>query len=98
MFSLTMFVWARDMQEIMRFLGLFNQFFPGYMINPPGALLGLVYGFLAAFIGSWTYATLRNALVKNYISIIRRRAEIGLLLKFGYFPDAQSRNFLDPNS
>jgi protoporphyrinogen oxidase len=60
-------------------LGLLSQYFPGYSVTLEGSLLGLVYGFTAAFIGGWLFAFLRNAAVFVYMAIVYRRAERQLL-------------------
>ena len=40
-----------------------------------GAFVGLLYGFVAGFLGGWTLAFLRNAVVVLYMVLTRRRAE-----------------------
>jgi protoporphyrinogen oxidase len=60
-------------------LQLLNQYFPGYRVTAPGALLGLAYGFVTGFIGGWTIAVLRNASMFLYMALIHRRAERDLV-------------------
>jgi len=55
----------------------------------------LVYGFIAGFVFGWGIITLRNFVIRLYISIIRRRAEVQLLEKYGFFPDEQSARRTD---
>ena len=56
-------------------LQLLSQYFPGYRVTAWGSLLGLVYAFMAGFIGGWVFAVLRNGVVLFYMAIIRRHAE-----------------------
>jgi len=63
-------------------LGLLGQYFPGYTVTPPGAVLGLLYGFAAGGLLGWTFAALRNTTLLLYIAIVRRRVELGLLRRF----------------
>jgi len=67
-------------------LQLLSHYFPGYGVTPWGSVLGLVYGFTAAFIGGWLFAVLRNAGVFLYVALTRRRAEWEVLRKLlAYF-------------
>jgi hypothetical protein len=61
-------------------LVLLGQYFPGYSVTAGGALVGLLYGFVAGFMGGWTLAFLRNAAVVVYMVVVRRRAE-GMLTR-----------------
>ena len=56
-------------------LVLLAQYFPGYSVTVGGAFVGLLYGFVAGFLGGWTLAFLRNAVVVLYMVLTRRRAE-----------------------
>ena len=89
-FLVTLFVGVRQIDELIYFLYLLNQYFPGYDVNFGGSLIGLVYGFIAGFVFGWGIISLRNFVIRLYISIIRRRAEVRLLEKYGFFPDEQS--------
>jgi protoporphyrinogen oxidase len=60
-------------------LGLLSQYFPGYSVTVSGSLLGLVYGFVVAFIGGWLFAFLRNSVVFLYLSAAQRRTDRQLL-------------------
>jgi protoporphyrinogen oxidase len=60
-------------------LGLLSQYFPGYRVSLAGSVLGLVYGFITAFIGGWMFAFVRNAAVFFYMALTQRRAERQLL-------------------
>jgi hypothetical protein len=94
-FLATLFVSIRQIDELIYFLYLLNQYFPGYDVNFGGSLIGLVYGFAAGFVFGWGIISLRNFTVRLYISIIRRRAEVQLLEKYGLFPDEQSARTAD---
>ena len=76
-------------------LMLLDNYIPGYQVNIQGALLGLLWGFLLGFLLAGGFATLRNSFTRIYISIIRRRAEMTLLEKEGFFPDEQSSRNMD---
>ncbi len=48
-------------------LSLLSQFFPGYKVTWPGALIGLGYGCIAGFVAGWFLATVRNVVVALYV-------------------------------
>ena len=56
-------------------LGLLSEYFPGYSVSVGGAAVGLLYGFVAGFLGGWMLAFLRNAAVLFYVVVTQRRAE-----------------------
>ena len=59
---------------------LLSQYFPGYNdVTLWGSVLGLVYGFLAGFVGGWGFACLRNIALFLTLALIHRRAEWRLL-------------------
>src|SRR5262245_5008085 len=62
-------------------LGLLAQYFPGYRVTALGAVLALIYGFAAGFVGGWAVAFIRNATVFLYMAMTRRRAERQLMRK-----------------
>jgi protoporphyrinogen oxidase len=66
-------------------LGLLGQFFPGYNVTARGSLLGLVYGFVAGFVGGWGFAALRNVTLLLSFAVLRRRAQLGLLKRLFEF-------------
>ncbi len=90
LFFVTLYVSLNQIEELFGYLYLLNEYFPGYDVNPVGSLLGLLYGFVFGFVIGWGIVSLRNLVVRIYISIIRRRAELKLLEKYGFFPDEQS--------
>ena len=63
-------------------LSLLGQYLPGYTVTSVGSLLGLIYGFTVGWVLGWSFALLRNTVLLLYITIIRRRAELGLLRRF----------------
>jgi protoporphyrinogen oxidase len=73
-----------------RFLVLLAEYLPGYQVNFLGAALGFLYLFVIGFLLGWIIAALRNKSIQIYISILRRRAEMRLMERQGYFMDAQS--------
>src|SRR5690242_9988098 len=67
-------------------LRLLSEYFPGYEVTASGGVLGLVYGFLAGFIGGWSFALIRNTMMFLYKAAIHRRAELYVLRQlFEYF-------------
>jgi len=94
-FLVTFFVGIRQIEDLIYFLYLLNQYFPGYDVTVGGSLIGLIYGFFAGFLFGWGVISLRNFMIRLYISIIRRRAEVQLLEKYGFFPDEQSARTTD---
>jgi predicted metal-binding membrane protein len=57
-------------------LGLLSQFFLGYSVSLRGALIGLVWGFVAGYILGWTFALMRNVAVWIYLIGLRSRADM----------------------
>lgn len=67
-------------------LQLLSQYFPGYSVTAAGSLLGLAYGFVTGFLGGWSFAFVRNAVVFLTMALFYRRAEWELLRRlFEYF-------------
>ena len=66
-------------------LALLGQYFPGYTVTLSGSLVGLAYGFAAAYVAGWLFAFLRNAVVFLYIALVKRRAELQLLRQLGEY-------------
>ncbi len=63
-------------------LALLAQYFPGYTVTGPGAVVGLLWGFLAGYAGGWTFALLRNTLLFLTMAVAHRREERRLLRRF----------------
>jgi protoporphyrinogen oxidase len=62
--------------------GLLGQYFPGYEVTASGALVGLAYGFVAGFMGGWSFAFLRNTCLFLWMAVLHRRASFQLLRRF----------------
>jgi len=56
-------------------LALLAQYFVGYTVTWGGAFLGLAYGFLVGFLAGYSFATIRNGIVRSYLFLLRRRQE-----------------------
>lgn len=63
-------------------MALLGQFFPGYMVNVPGAFIGLLYAGLLGFILGFGLAYLRNMTFLLTAIIIRREIEVNILETF----------------
>jgi protoporphyrinogen oxidase len=59
----TLFLVAKGGDPVGPTLALLGQYLPGYRVTVGGSLLGLAYGFLAGFVGGWSFGFLRNAAV-----------------------------------
>lgn len=94
LFGLTLFIVMSQASPVAIYLWLLGQYFPGYTVTGVGSVFGLLYGFLVGFAIGWGIAFLRNSLVRIYVSIVRRRAEIDVIDKYGFFPDVQSHSSL----
>jgi len=95
LFGFTLFVLINQSSPIARYFWLLGQYFPGYTVTGVGSGFGLIYGFLVGFGVGWGIAFLRNSMVRLYVSIVRRRAEIDVIEKYGFFPDIQSTSSID---
>jgi hypothetical protein len=65
-------------------LALLAQYFKGYSVSWPGALVGFFWGFVVGFVGGWFLAFCRNLVIAASIFIIRAKSEL-----------SQTRDFLD---
>ena len=65
-------------------LALLAQYFKGYSVSWPGAVVGFFWGFVVGFVGGWFLAFCRNLVIAASIFIIRARSEL-----------SQTRDFLD---
>lgn len=65
-------------------LYLFNQYFTGYSVTWPGALVGAAWGWVTGFVFGWFTAFCRNFVLAISLFIIRTRADL-----------ARTRDFLD---
>ncbi len=65
-------------------LGLLGQFFIGYSVSWPGALIGAGQAWIAGFVMGWFLAFTRNLVLAAMLFVGRSRAEL-----------EQTRDFLD---
>jgi hypothetical protein len=65
-------------------LWLLQNYFYGYRVSWPGALVGALWGFVAGFVAGWFFAFCRNFAIAVAVFLVRTRAEL-----------AASRDFLD---
>jgi hypothetical protein len=65
-------------------LDLLAQYFPGYSISWPGALIGGAWAFASGFCAGWFTAFVRNLVLAVSLFVLRSKAEL-----------ADSRDFLD---
>lgn len=57
-------------------LGLLSQYFAGYTVSWPGALIGAAWGFAVAFCAGWLLAFTRNLTLALSLFLLRSRAEL----------------------
>jgi hypothetical protein len=65
-------------------LELLAQYFKGYSVSWPGALVGFFWGFVVGYVGGWFLAFCRNLVIAVSIFVIRAKSELN-----------QTRDFLD---
>ena len=65
-------------------LALLAQYFKGYSVSWPGALVGFFWGFVVGFVAGWFLAFCRNLMIAVSIFFIRAKSEL-----------TQTRDFLD---
>ena len=65
-------------------LNLLAQYFPGYTVSWPGALIGAAWAFASGFCAGWFTAFARNLALAVSLFVLRSKAEL-----------ADSRDFLD---
>lgn len=95
LFFLTILISLNNSIPLGRFMWLLGQYLPFYQPTIVSSWLGLVYGFGIGFASGYGLASLRNAILKAYISYLRHRAELKLLEQRGYFMDVQSEGPID---
>ena len=72
----TIWVVLNNLQSVARYMGLLDQYLPGYEVSLfPGIALNLFYGFILGFLPGWVFASLRNAIMRLYVSNLRRQVE-----------------------
>jgi hypothetical protein len=57
-------------------LYLLDQFFWGYSVSWPGAVIGFLWGWVAGFVVGYGFALVRNAAVWVWLTVIRSQAEM----------------------
>jgi protoporphyrinogen oxidase len=82
LFLATLILVLKGGQPVGPRLGLLAQYFPGYTVTGPGAVVGLLWGFLAGYVAGWTFALLRNTLLFLTMAVAHRREERRLLRRF----------------
>ena len=65
-------------------LNLLTQYFAGYTVSWPGALIGAAWAFASGFCAGWFTAFIRNLVLAVSLFVLRSKAEL-----------ADSRDFLD---
>ncbi len=56
-------------------LSLLSQYFPGYEVTAPGAVLGFLYGAVCGFVIGYSFAHLRNGIAHLFLLSVKRRSE-----------------------
>src|SRR5262245_1237279 len=74
LFLVTAVYLLRDPQPGFR-LGLIAQYFAGYTVSWPGAILGAVWALFSGFVLGWFLAFSRNVGLALMLVVVRRRAE-----------------------
>jgi hypothetical protein len=82
-FLLTAVYLIRDPQPGFE-LGLLAQYFAGYTVSWPGAVVGAAWAWFAGFVLGWFLAFVRNFLLAAFLFVVRTKAEL-----------VQTRDFLD---
>ena len=54
---------------------LLSEYFIGYSVTTPGAFVGGAYAFLVAFVGAYSFAKLRDVLVRWSLRLAWRRSQ-----------------------
>jgi putative flippase GtrA len=65
-------------------LSLLNQYFAGYSVSWPGAIVGLAWGLTVGFIAGWLLGFVHNFTMSFWVFIVRTRNDL-----------SRTRNFLD---
>ena len=75
LFLLTLLLALDGSRDMVGYLALLGQYFPGYRVSPAGSLVGLAYGAAAGFGVGWLFAVVRNAALALYLTLAYGRAE-----------------------
>ena len=57
-------------------LGLLGQFFSGYQVSGPGAVIGFCWAFVTGFVAGWFLAFLKNLFTAIWVFLVRAKAEL----------------------
>ena len=63
-------------------LGLLRQYFSGYSVSWPGAVVGALWGGFVGFVAGWFLAFVRNFVVAGILLWIRSRTELAATTDF----------------
>ena len=63
---------------------LLSNYFPGFSVDWPGAVIGFLWAAAAGFVVGWLVAFLRNLLLALYLFLIKARTEMA---QYGDFLD-----------
>lgn len=58
-------------------LALLRQYFPGYSVTAPGALVGLGYGAASGFVLGWLGASVHNVVTAATLYVLQFKANLG---------------------
>jgi hypothetical protein len=76
LFAATAVLLLKGGAEVGPTLTLLNQYFPGYSVTWPGALVGLGYGAGMGFVVGWVGAVAHNVSTAVYLYVVHFRANL----------------------
>lgn len=68
--------------ELHAYVALLAEYFYGYSVSLPGALVGALWGFFVGFVSGWFVAFCRNLAIATMLFITRTRAELAATREF----------------
>ncbi len=74
-FLLTIWVMIRFPQGQHLYLGMLKNVYLGYSVSLPGAVIGLIWGFIDAFIAGWLIAALYNLFSRGEVKAKETKVE-----------------------
>ena len=63
-------------------LGLLSNYFIGYEVTYAGSIIGFIYGFGSGFALGWLIASLRNAVIRIYVHLVKLRTSVNAVNDF----------------
>ncbi len=81
-FLVTLSILLKGNSEITQGLQLLDNFLPGYHVNGPGSLIGLLDGLFLGFIAGWAIAYFRNLVVYLSAMILDREIHFKAMKRF----------------